>query len=68
MGYTSLGNDTALAEDESRVAIGADYQINLAEKLGLYSVVKYVNFDNADGTDDQDRFYLSGGAQATYDA
>jgi hypothetical protein len=68
LSYVTLGNDTALASDESRIAIGADYQINVTKKFGLYGNVEYVNIDNADGTNDQDRFYFTSGAQATYDA
>jgi hypothetical protein len=68
LGYTHLGNDTALASDESRFAIGAEYHTKITDKIGIGGVVEYVNCDNADGTNDQDRFYLTGGVQATYDS
>ncbi|MBT3765126.1 MAG: hypothetical protein HOB79_04120 [Rhodospirillaceae bacterium] len=68
LSYLSLGNETAAASDESRIGVGANYQLNLTDKWGLFGLVEYVNIDNADGTNDQDRYYLTGAAQVSYDA
>lgn len=66
--YLSLGNETAATSDENRVAIGANYQLSLTDKWGIFGLIEYVNIDNADGTNDQDRYYLTEAVQVSYEA
>lgn len=66
IGYTHLGNETANASDEGRFAIGAEYAVEINKDLTLTPLVEYVNFSDADGTNGQDRFYLTTALGAAY--
>ena len=57
--YVHHGNDTVNAENESRFAVNAAHEFALPGDVTAQPFIEYVRFDNTDGTDDQDRTYLT---------
>jgi len=64
--YVHQDNDTADAEDETRLAFAAEWAIAVNDKIAVTPLVEYVRFDDADGTLDQDRWYFTAGVGITY--
>jgi hypothetical protein len=59
LAYAHMGNDTTGAEIERRLAVSAATDIKLGETIVLQPFAEYARFDDADGTKNQDRDYLT---------
>lgn len=57
--YVQHTNDTANSADETRFAIGGRYEFKLPGDIAVQPLVEYVRFDDADGTANQDRSYVT---------
>ena len=64
--YVHHANDTTDAESESRFAVNGTYEFTLPGGITAQPLVEYVRFDDADGTLDQDRTYLTAALGLTY--
>ncbi len=64
--YVHHTNDTVSAENESRFAVNGAYEFALPGDITAQPSVEYVRFDDADGTQDQDRTYLTAALAFTY--
>ena len=64
--YVHHANDTTGAESESRFAINAAHEFALPGDVTAQPFIEYVRFDDADGTQDQDRTYLTAALGFTY--
>ena len=59
LAYAHMGNDTTGAETERRLAVSAATDINLGATIMFQPFAEYARFDDADGTKNQDRDYLT---------
>jgi hypothetical protein len=59
-------NDTVNSADETRFAIGGRYEFKLPGDIAVQPLVEYVMFDDADGTVNQDRSYVTTALGFTY--
>ncbi len=64
VGYVHLASDTT--EDEDRLAIGAEWGLAVTDEVTVTPLVEYVYFDNAGGTDGEERDYLTGSLLLEY--
>ena len=64
--WVHQGNDTADATSETRFAVNGAYEFTLPGDITVQPFVEYVTFDDADGTRDQDRDYLTAALGFTY--
>jgi hypothetical protein len=64
--YVHHANDTVGAESESRVAVNGAYEFALPGNITAQPLIEYVRFDDADGTQNQDRTYLTAALGLTY--
>ena len=64
VGYAHLSSDTT--EDEDRFAIGAEWGLAVSDDVTVTPLVEYVYFDNAGGTDGEERDYLTGSLLVEY--
>jgi hypothetical protein len=64
--YVHHANDTDNAESESRFAIGGAYEFKLPSGVTVQPLIEYVAFQDADGTADQDRSYVTAALGFTY--
>jgi len=66
--FVHNANDTAGAKDEQRIALGGSYDFSLPGEIGVTPMIEYVKFNDADGTTDQDRDYLTLALGVSYQA
>lgn len=66
LAYVHQGNGLDTEQDEKGFAVGAEYEIGITDDIGVTPLIEYVNLTDADGVDDQDRFYLTGALALTY--
>lgn len=66
--FAHHANDTNGVEDEQRFALGGSYDFTLPGAVGITPMIEYVKFNDADGTANQDRDYLTLALGFTYEA
>ncbi|MBT5495072.1 MAG: hypothetical protein HOK54_04965 [Alphaproteobacteria bacterium] len=64
--YVQHTNDTVNSTDETRFAVGGRYEFKLSGDVGVQPLVEYARFDDADGTANQDRSYVTTALGFTY--
>jgi hypothetical protein len=64
--YVQHMNDTVNSADETRFAIGGRYEFKLPGDIAVQTLVEYVRFNDADGTANQDRSYVTTALGFTY--